>query len=288
MPYLAAHPLEFQTLDQWSRSDGGLGPVETTMLVALPELDGAASPTVFAGRHGAEGCQGCAHKCAAPKVQKAMSPCPERIEVLSARVEKLVHLHRSERAARRVGIVIFGFPPNAGAVGTAAYLGVMESLYNTLNAMKGQGYSVDVPDSVDALRDAVLKGNKDQYGQQANVMARIPADRIVRGDPYLAEVEAQWGPAPGRAQSDGSSVFVLGAGFGNVFVGVQPAFAMRAIPCGSSLRRVSLQPMLSVPSIVTCAMISKPMHFCILACMAHLSSCPGSSQGHRGPAGRTG
>ena len=41
LPYVAAHPLEFQTLPQWSGSSGGLGPIETTMLVALPELDGA-------------------------------------------------------------------------------------------------------------------------------------------------------------------------------------------------------------------------------------------------------
>jgi hypothetical protein len=51
VPYIAAHPIEFQTLGQWASSDGGLGPVETTMLVALPEIDGATNPTVFGGRH---------------------------------------------------------------------------------------------------------------------------------------------------------------------------------------------------------------------------------------------
>ena len=50
VPYISAHPLEFQTLSQWENSSTGLGPIETTMLVALPELDGATSPTVFAGR----------------------------------------------------------------------------------------------------------------------------------------------------------------------------------------------------------------------------------------------
>ena len=60
VPYIAAQPLEFQTLGQWAESDQGLGPIETTMLVALPEIDGATNPTVFAGRHGIEGCSGCA------------------------------------------------------------------------------------------------------------------------------------------------------------------------------------------------------------------------------------
>ena len=230
VPYVAAHPLEFQTLHQWSQSEGGLGPVETTMLVALPELDGSSNPTVFAGRHGTNGCEGCAYKCQTPESPKAMSPCPERIEVLSDRVLKLTRLRRSERAERKLGIVVFGFPPNAGAVGTAAYLGVFESLFNTLNALKAQGYTLEVPSSVEALREAVLKGNAAQYGQQANVLARISADQIVSEDPYLAEVEAQWGPAPGRAQSDGSAVFVLGASLGNVTIGVQPAFGYEGDP----------------------------------------------------------
>jgi magnesium chelatase subunit H len=57
VPYIAAHPLEFQTLGQWAGAEGGLGPVETTMLIALPEIDGATNPTVFAGRHDANGPQ---------------------------------------------------------------------------------------------------------------------------------------------------------------------------------------------------------------------------------------
>ncbi len=54
VPYIAAQALEFQTLEQWETSDRGLMPVEATMMVAIPELDGATSPTVFGGRSGAE------------------------------------------------------------------------------------------------------------------------------------------------------------------------------------------------------------------------------------------
>jgi magnesium chelatase subunit H len=50
IPYVAAHPLEFQTLQQWGSGSQGLLPLEATMMVAIPELDGAASPIVFGGR----------------------------------------------------------------------------------------------------------------------------------------------------------------------------------------------------------------------------------------------
>ncbi|MEJ6393262.1 magnesium chelatase subunit H [Gymnodinialimonas sp. 2305UL16-5] len=230
VPYIAAHPIEFQTLGQWASCDGGLGPVETTMLVALPEIDGATNPTVFGGRHGPDGCQGCHMACERVHDTKAMAPCRERIISLVEKTKRLALLRRMENAEKKVGVVLFGFPPNAGAIGTAAYLSVFESLYNTLQSLKAQGYRVEVPASVDDLRKAVLEGNAAQYGQEANVAAHVDADTIVVNTPPLAAIESVWGPAPGKIQSDGRGVFILGAHFGNVFVGVQPTFGYEGDP----------------------------------------------------------
>jgi len=229
VPYVAAHPLEFQTLDQWSGSAQGLGPIETTMLIALPELDGATNPTVFAGRHGAGICAGCDRGCTG-QGSRAMAACAERVEALAGRVERLVALRRSRPADRKLAIVIFGFPPNTGAAGTAAYLDVFRSLLNTLHALKREGYDIDPPETVEELRATVLGGNSAQFGQEANVAAHVPADVMVRDTPWLKEIEAQWGPAPGRVQSDGRGVFVLGARFGKVFVGLQPGFGYEGDP----------------------------------------------------------
>lgn len=230
VPYIAAHPLEFQTLGQWAQAGQGLGPIETTMLIALPEIDGATNPTVFAGRHGLDGCQGCHHMCKGHEDSRAMSACPERITSLAEKTYRLAKLHQAKNADKKLGIVLFGFPPNAGAAGTAAYLSVFESLHNTLTAMKADGYTLDVPVSVDDLRAAVLGGNAAFYGQPANVAAFVDADIIVRNTTHLAEVEAVWGPAPGRVQSDGRRVFVLGKQFGNIFVGLQPTFGYEGDP----------------------------------------------------------
>ena len=230
VPYVAAHPLEFQTLGEWALAPGGLGPIETTMLVALPELDGAASPTVFAGRHGAAGCAGCDRRCRPEASDRRMAPCPERVGTLAEKVLRLARLRRSRIAERRVAIVIFGFPPNAGAAGTAAHLDVFRSLHALLLAMKADGYGTEPPATVEDLRAEVLGGNAARHGQEANVAAHVPADRIVADTPWLDEIEAQWGPAPGRVQTDGRGVFVLGARYGNVFIGLQPAFGYEGDP----------------------------------------------------------
>jgi len=234
VPYLAAHPAEFQTLDQWGGSERGLLPVESTIMVAIPELDGATGPMVFGGRPGARGvsCNGCEHHCTFDKTDVAqdMSSCPERASMLAARVDKLIAMRRAERADRKVAIVLFNFPPNAGNIGTAAFLSVFESLWNTLCVMKAQGYRVELPESLDVMRESLLHGNASQYGTDANVHTVIRADDHVRRERWLKEIEAQWGAAPGRQLSNGSGIFVLGRQFGNVLVSVQPSFGYEGDP----------------------------------------------------------
>lgn len=216
VPYVAAQPLEFQSIEQWERSQAGLTPIEATIMVAIPELDGAINPMVFGGREGA---------------RADMAGIAERIDRLADRVLRLVRLRRTPPAERNVAVVLFNFPPNAGATGTAAYLSVFESLHKTLVAMKHEGYDVGaLPASVDELRQLVLEGNATRYGTDANVAARISAHDHIRREAYLAEIEKHWGPAPGRQQSDGSSVFVLGAQLGRVFIGIQPAFGYEGDP----------------------------------------------------------
>ncbi|CAN5757296.1 magnesium chelatase subunit H [soil metagenome] len=234
VPYIASHPVEFQTLDQWGGSSRGLLPVESTIMVAIPELDGATGSMVFGGRGSAShiSCTGCSHGCTFANTAEShdMHSCIERADMLSARVGRLVDLRRSQRAERKIAAIVFNFPPNAGATGTAAFLSVFESLFNTLKAMAREGYTVEVPASVDDLRERIITGNAARFGAMANVHARISTDDHVRREKHLKEIEAQWGPAPGKQQSDGASLFVLGERFGNVFVGIQPAFGYEGDP----------------------------------------------------------
>jgi len=84
VPYVAAQPLEFQTLEQWEDGSQGLNPIESTMLIALPEIDGATNPTVFAGRH---------EESQSNNI-KAMAPALERIDALVEKTKRLALLRR--------------------------------------------------------------------------------------------------------------------------------------------------------------------------------------------------
>jgi magnesium chelatase subunit H len=220
VPYLVATPLEFQTIEEWEQDPRGLTPLEATMMVALPELDGATMPMVFGGRRtggaGLENRRMCVH--------------PERAAKLAARIARLVRLRKTPCATRKIGIVLFNFPPNAGATGTAAYLSVFASLFNTLQALQTAGYQVDMPADISALRCAIIEGNAKSRGTPANVGATMSRDAHIRSEPHLTEIEKAWGPAPGTQLTDGRDIFILGASFGNVFVGVQPPFGYEGDP----------------------------------------------------------
>jgi len=230
VPYITAHPVEFQTLDQWQLDPRGLLPVEATMMVALPELDGGIAPMTFGGRCGRAGTDSPCAPCVGKTCARNMLAHDERAGMLAARVAKLVALRRAARADRRIAAVLFNFPPNAGATGTAAYLAVFQSLHNTLIAMRDAGYTVEVPATVEALQDAIQGGNSGRYGTDANVAAHVSVDDHVRRETWLPEIERSWGSAPGKVLTDGRSIFIMGHHFGNVFVGLQPGFGYEGDP----------------------------------------------------------
>ncbi|MEM9667991.1 MAG: magnesium chelatase subunit H [Pseudomonadota bacterium] len=217
VPYLSCQAVEFQTREEWNENPQGLTPIEATLMVAIPELDGATGPMVFGARSQDPDMAG----------TLKMYPCKDRADMLARRVRRLVELRQTPPRDRRVAITLFNFPPNGGAVGTAAYLDVFQSLHNTLRALKAEGYTLECPRSAEELRAMVLG---DQITSDARVFDHVDIDDHVRREIRLPEIEAQWGPAPGRQQARGRSIEILGCRLGNIFIGIQPAFGYEGDP----------------------------------------------------------
>ncbi len=278
VPYIAAHALEFQTTEQWEAGARGLSPVEATMMVAIPELDGATAPMVFGGRSIASGADNA----------RDMRAHPERVAQLSERVAKLIALRRTAKRERKVAVVLFNFPPNAGATGTAAFLSVYASLLNTLKGMKAEGYSVEVPESVDALRDAILHGNAARYGPVPTSMPASPPTTMSAGrrtSPRSRRNGARLRAAT-RATARACSCSARSSATSSS-ASSRPS-ATRATRCGCSSRAASPRPTPSAPSTATCARISPPTRCSTSAPTGRSSSCPASRPASRRPAGRSG
>ncbi|MEL6524619.1 MAG: magnesium chelatase subunit H, partial [Chloroflexota bacterium] len=215
VPYFDMIPLGFQRVEDWQADDVGLNPMQVAMNIALPELDGSSEPVIYGGPTNTS--------------EKFIALIGEQ-KTATQRIARRVRLRHKTNADKRVAIVLFNFPPNLGNAGTAAFLDVFQSLHRTLLEMKSAGYTLDVPETVDGLRDALIGGNAVQHGTTGNVTATLSLNDYRELFPRYTEIEEYWGYAPGELLTNGKEFYILGAQFGNIFVGMQPGFGYERDP----------------------------------------------------------
>eukprot|EP00193_Tetraselmis_chui_P012881 CAMPEP_0177771118 /NCGR_PEP_ID=MMETSP0491_2-20121128/11369_1 /TAXON_ID=63592 /ORGANISM="Tetraselmis chuii, Strain PLY429" /LENGTH=1394 /DNA_ID=CAMNT_0019288541 /DNA_START=132 /DNA_END=4315 /DNA_ORIENTATION=- len=217
VPYLCSLPLVFQTTEEWVDSELGVHPVQVALQVALPELDGAIEPIVFAGRDSNTG--------------KSHS-LPDRIDVLADRALRWANLRVKKVAEKKVAITVFSFPPDKGNVGTAAYLNVFGSIFRVLKEMKSKGYDVgEMPENEEALIQSVITDGNAQFNSaDLNVEYKMSVSEYQQLCPYAEDLEENWGKPPGNLNTNGVELLVFGKRFGNVFIGVQPTFGYEGDP----------------------------------------------------------
>src|SRR5258706_8400778 len=185
------------------------------MQIAIPEIDGASEPFVFGG---------------IPARGVEAAPLEDRCLRIARRLKRWNRVETAERDQLKIALTLYCFPPNKGNIGTAADLDVFASLFDILGRIKDEGYLVDLPEGAGALRSALLGGNSEGLGAAANVAYRMKVDEYLRVCPWANEIEAEWGPVPGRINSFGGDLLIQGITLGNVFIGLQPTFGFEDDP----------------------------------------------------------
>lgn len=215
LPYRSAVSLDTQTIEAWNDSPTGLNPIQAGMQIAIPEIDGATEPFIYGG---------------IPARGQEPIGLEDRCRRLARRLRRWNTLQTSQRDRIKLAIVLFCFPPNKGNIGTAADLDVFPGVFDVLKKLDEEGYRVEVPDSADDLRKRLLGGNSETFGAAANVAYRMNVQDYRRLCPYVRDVEADWGTAPGAINSFGGDLLIQGLTLGNIFIGVQPTFGFEGDP----------------------------------------------------------
>ncbi|NEQ30084.1 MAG: protoporphyrin IX magnesium chelatase, partial [Leptolyngbya sp. SIO4C5] len=216
VPYMVAAPLLIQDIHSWTRQ--GIGGLQSVVLYALPELDGAIDTLPLGGLVG-------------DKIYLV----PERCDRLTGRLKKWITLRQKSPAERKVAIILYGFPPGYGATGTAALLNVPKSLLNLLRSLKAQGYNVgDLPQDGEALLQQV-KAADEAYPSPDGThgMTTVPAQQLERWLGYLltSRVKNQWQSLTETGiRTFGDDYLLGGVQLGNVWIGVQPPLGIAGDP----------------------------------------------------------
>lgn len=215
VPLRSLVSLDIQSIESWEASRLGLNPIQTAMQVAIPEIDGATEPFVYGGmpQHGVQ-----------------PDPIEDRCRKIARRLARWNKLQTARRSELRLALLIFCFPPNKGNIGTAAELDVFPSLVEILTRLKGEGYSVVVPESADELRGMMLADRSESSHGVPGVAYRMTVDEYRTLCPYVDDIEREWGRAPGRINSNGRELLINGINLGNLFIGIQPTFGYEGDP----------------------------------------------------------
>ncbi|WP_298914085.1 magnesium chelatase subunit H [uncultured Nostoc sp.] len=214
VPYIVAAPLLIQDISSWTRQ--GVGGLQSVVLYALPELDGAIDTVPLGGLVG-----------------ENIYLVPERVQRLIGRVKSWVALRQKPASERKIAIILYGFPPGYGAVGTAALLNVPRSLLKFLHALKDQGYIVgDLPDDGEELIRS-LKEADESLNDGENIPASVNVRTLEKWLGYLqiSRIEKQWKSLTGTGiKTYGDEFQIGGMQLGNVWIGVQPPLGIQGDP----------------------------------------------------------
>ncbi|MBD2337099.1 magnesium chelatase subunit H [Calothrix sp. FACHB-156] len=229
VPYFVAAPLLIQDIYSWTRQ--GIGGLQSVVLYALPELDGAIDTVPLGGLVGED-----------------IYLVPERVQRLIGRVKSWINLRQKPASARKIAIILYGFPPGYGAVGTAALLNVPRSLLKFLDALKKQGYAVgDLPDDGEELIRWVKEADEeiktaDTHGltqidigvhRRSSAVNTVNVRTLEKWLGYLriSRIEKQWKSLTGTGiKTYGDEFQIGGIQLGNIWIGVQPPLGLQGDP----------------------------------------------------------
>lgn len=231
VPYIVSAPLLIQDIHSWTRQ--GIGGLQSVVLYALPELDGAIDPVPLGGLVGED-----------------IYLVPERVNRLTGRLKRWISLRQTPRFQRKIAIILYGFPPGYGATGTAALLNVPRSLLNFLQALKDQGYNVgELPADGEELVRRVKEADEANLEQSTvEQVSRLPLEEkesdahhtgfvnvktLEKWLGYLltTRIEKQWKSLTGTGiKTFGNELQIGGVQLGNIWIGVQPPLGISGDP----------------------------------------------------------
>ena len=217
VPYIVAAPLLIQDIHSWTRQ--GVGGLQSVVLYALPELDGAIDTIPLGGLVGEQ-----------------IYLVPERIQRLTNRVKSWISLRQKPIYQRKIAIILYGFPPGYGAVGTAALLNVPRSLIKLLHALKEQGYTVgEIPEDGEELIRQIKAADEINPLGENNIkdITTVNARTLEKWLGYLftSRIEKQWKYLTGSGiKTYGDEFNIGGVQLGNVWIGVQPPLGIQGDP----------------------------------------------------------
>ncbi|MBM5791676.1 MAG: cobaltochelatase subunit CobN [Cyanobacteria bacterium M_surface_10_m1_298] len=214
-----------QSRGAWEQSSIGLSPLDLSLQIALPELDGRLTTRVGAFKEVSR---------VDPRLATALlryQPDPERLAWISTLTARWCQLRQTPAQNRRLALVLANYPTRNSRLANGVGLDTPASAAAMLHWLQEQGYSTgdDLPGDGDALIQRLLQGrSNDPESTHRPPLAHLSLEVYQRWYQELPaeareRLEQQWG-APGDDPSLEPAGFPIhGLRFQRVWVLIQPS-----------------------------------------------------------------
>lgn len=205
------------TYEEWSSSDAGPDPMQFSLQIFLPELDGAVCTIPVGFSKETERFEDFG------LTVREVEPDIERCRRIVGKTKGYLALRRKPNSEKKVAILSYNYPPGEGNLFGGSFLDGPGSISAVLSILADAGYTVGRMSS-DEVLGAFLREGMVNDGQWIS-----PTEKVIRfrgREEHPPEVGTRWGRAPGTVMTDDGLYLVPGIVDGNVFIGIQPPRAV--------------------------------------------------------------
>ena len=226
---------------EWEENSAGLSTRDMDTNVSQPEIDGCDLTRAISFKGAAYLDE--ATECLITTYHAHSEPI-SFVVTLAANWAKL---GKTPAAERKVALVLSNFPNKDGQLANGVGLDTPAATVGVLNALSGAGYRVtNQPDNAANMMARLLAGPANRLTDRARLargerlsMADYQIDYGQLPAAVRTKIEERWGPpeadpffTPGEVDCGHFTLSILS--FGNVVVGVQPAYGDSALPTDRS------------------------------------------------------
>jgi cobaltochelatase CobN len=224
-----------QSRASWQASSIGLSPLDLSLQVALPELDGRLTTRIGAFKESVAAADAAGPAAGIGTALHQVRPDPERLDWVVQLCRNWITLRRTPAAERRIALVLANYPTRNSRLANGVGLDTPASTALMLQWLNEAGYTMPAPpDSGQALIEALLGGrSNDPESAHLAPMDQLPLRTYQQWYVTLPEaarstLERHWGlpQADPSLEADpaGDPCFpIRGLRLGHVAVLIQPA-----------------------------------------------------------------
>ncbi len=208
---------------EWWKSSRGLNPIDFSLQVVLPELDGRITTRIGAFRELKD-----KHYELSTPVEKYV-PSLEGIKWLVNHIKSWINLSNKKNKDKKISIILANYPEKDGRIANGVGLDTPESLFEIIQWLKEWGYSLndDIPtDSRTLMKDILSKRTNSLESQNNNPIDYLSLKEynkwyITLPNKVRFKIEEKWGKVEESDHLEERGFAIHGITYGNISILIQ-------------------------------------------------------------------